>query len=98
MAERGPWKLERFDEWVQLWVRECTPRLDQLEAVREWVRSRAVDPFAGVRPQPELEHPEFGGYWHGGVPNSAGPGGAVVTCGYWVSRARLVVRCDIISG
>ena len=60
--------------------------------VREWLRSREEDPFAGIRYVPGIED-----YFFGVVPGTMGTDGRVVTCAYWVQRDDRIVRVDMIS-
>jgi hypothetical protein len=86
------WLALGFDDPVKHWVREYAPRLAVIRNVRDWIRSREVDPFAGVRIVPGFDDLFFGI-----VPGTMGDDGWVVTCSYWVIRADSVVRCDVLS-
>lgn len=88
------WLALAFEDPVKRWVREYQPSLPALRAVRDWIRSREVDPFAGVRLEYTLSDRS---YFFGAIPGTMTADGRVVTCSYWVFPADGTVRCDMLS-
>jgi hypothetical protein len=81
-----------YEEPIRLWVREYAPSLPVLLTVRDWLRSREENPFAGIR----YVH-GFDNYLFGVIPGTMGDDGRVVTCTYWVFREDWTVRIDMLS-
>jgi hypothetical protein len=85
------WKLESFEERLDLWAELEKPPIDLRLVVAEWVITRMDDPYQGVR-----RESGFPNLWFGCVPNS-GHEGRVVVCSYWVAEREKLVRCDQIA-
>lgn len=89
--ERG-WLLLDYKEPVRHWLREFSPPLPVIVKVREWLRTREVNPLDGIR-----YVPGFDDYMFGVVPGTLGEDGRVVTCTFWVDRDNSFIRLDMIS-
>lgn len=94
MPDGTEWKLEGFLDRVELWEKNepASAAIDTVRlAVLDWIMSRYVDPYQGVR-----REPGFDNFWFGPIPGTEHDG-QVVCCSYWIQEATRTVRCDLIQ-
>lgn len=90
-AER-PWLALDFDDPVLRWVHKDGPSLAAIRVVRDWIRSREVNPFDGVRLVPGFTDMLFAV-----IPGTLDSDGRIVTCTYVVHRDDKVIRCCMLE-
>lgn len=84
-----PWKLDRFSERLDVWIKVCSPSGELRRIVRTWVLTRFDNPYEGV-----TQTPGFDNLWSGRIPHSEDGRGNAVLCSYFIEEISHTVRCD----
>lgn len=88
----GLWKLEGFEERLDLWIKTESPDPELVPRVLRWAISRMEDPHKGAK-----RVAGFDNLWGAYVPGTMDPDGSVVYCSYWIKAQEHTVTCDLFG-